>query len=259
MRRMPGDFEGAQSSVDLALPLDMAAARLHEICNQITTLRAYTELAQEMADDERTVTRYLQNMMGRMDELESTLREVLCIARTDSNSRSEEKISSTRLYDIIMDVTTCLSPRMHKKNIEIDITVSPDSLSMRDNRARWFKRILHNLLDNAADVSPRGGRISILCHCNPSRDLVYICVQDEGPGLPGHARETIFRPYFTTKRNGIGLGLFLARRMARERLEGDLVAESRNCTGTAFVLSLPGRLMTSRTDGGPPSRTASQE
>ncbi len=238
MRRMRDD--DAQS-IDLALPLDMAAAQLHEICNQITTLRAYTELAQEMTDDDAGVTQYLQNMTHSMDDLENMLREVLCVAREDpaTYETREEGREPDDLVQTVEEVVECLRPRIVRKEICVDLTVRPRKLEIESGKGPWIRRILYNLVDNAVAVSPSGGRVDILCKWNSCCDLLYISVEDEGPGIPEDMREAVFRPFITTKPNGTGLGLFLARRMARERLNGELCLHSNGDAGTSFVLSLP--------------------
>ncbi|MGE0787570.1 MAG: sensor histidine kinase [Sandaracinaceae bacterium] len=108
-------------------------------------------------------------------------------------------------------------------------------------------QILVNLLSNAAEATPAGGRVRL--SVRRARDRAWIWVTDEGPGVAVDAREQIFELFHTSKANGLGLGLAIARQMARRhggelrvceaptQIEGDLVPG-----GACFELSLPARL-----------------
>jgi signal transduction histidine kinase len=100
---------------------------------------------------------------------------------------------------------------------------------------RAFKQALLNLLLNAIEASPRGSRIGIVLGAG---ERARIEVRDEGPGIAGPARSRLFEPFFTTKDGGTGLGLALARRVAREH-GGTLELLDAPPPGARFLLELP--------------------
>ncbi|MCK4236415.1 MAG: HAMP domain-containing histidine kinase, partial [Candidatus Krumholzibacteria bacterium] len=77
-----------------------------------------------------------------------------------------------------------------------------------------LRKILVNLMENALEAMPRGGKIAI--GCGRSGEFVEISLVDNGPGLPPEVQERLFEPYFSTKTNGTGLGLAISQGLARE-------------------------------------------
>jgi signal transduction histidine kinase len=108
-------------------------------------------------------------------------------------------------------------------------------------RVRGFvgelNQIWANLIDNALDAIPHGGRVEVLA--NRERERVVVRIVDNGTGIPGEIRERIFDPFFTTKPMGLGtgLGLDIVRRLVRHN-DGEIGVESRPGR-TEFRVSLP--------------------
>ena len=98
--------------------------------------------------------------------------------------------------------------------------------------------ILTNLVVNALDAAPRGGRVQIAVSRRDGKGL--LAVEDNGPGVPAELREKILQPFFTTKAQGTGLGLAIVARRTME-VGGKLELESpvKDGRGTRFVVSLP--------------------
>ena len=101
-----------------------------------------------------------------------------------------------------------------------------------------LSEVLSNLIVNAMEAQPNGGRVRV----SVSRydDRLDIVVDDDGPGISPELRTKIFQPYFTTKATGTGLGLAIVARRIDE-MGGTLACESplRNGKGTRFRLTLP--------------------
>ncbi|MEZ0227723.1 MAG: nitrogen regulation protein NR(II) [Planctomycetota bacterium] len=102
---------------------------------------------------------------------------------------------------------------------------------------RALKQAVLNLLLNALEASPRGGKITARLSADLARGMIRLDVSDEGPGVPPEARAHLFEPFYTTKEGGTGLGLALARRVAVEH--GGSLALSDSARGATFVLELP--------------------
>ncbi|MDJ0781097.1 MAG: HAMP domain-containing sensor histidine kinase [Desulfosarcinaceae bacterium] len=105
-----------------------------------------------------------------------------------------------------------------------------------------LRRAVHNLMENAtqammATQAPRSGhRLELTSHVRRRR--VEICVKDTGPGIPTEDRKRIFRPLFTGRKDGVGLGLAIAQDVARQH-EGGLHLDSPSGEGACFRLTLP--------------------
>jgi len=111
----------------------------------------------------------------------------------------------------------------------------PDILFDRDK----IKQVFLNIINNAIDAMPRGGTLSIATAAKPSS--VLISVADTGSGLPLESREKVFAPFFSTKSNGTGLGLTLAKNIV-EAHGGSIWFENRE-RETMFCVEIPVRVM----------------
>jgi PAS domain S-box-containing protein len=104
--------------------------------------------------------------------------------------------------------------------------------------ADYLNRILYNLVTNAVQAMPKGGKLTVTAH-KESNDMV-IAVTDTGVGIPQDIQSKIFTPMFTTKSKGQGFGLPVVKRMT-ESLGGTVTFESQEGRGTTFMIRLPTR------------------
>ena len=128
-----------------------------------------------------------------------------------------------------------LRDRIHSHGRAIDLpgedlrTVTVEAEHVR------LEQVLVNLLQNALDATDFGGRIAIEIELLP--DAVHLHVVDEGHGIPAASRDTLFHPFATSKDDGLGLGLVIARDIMRD-LSGDLVFDA-NRQHTTFTMIIP--------------------
>ena len=119
--------------------------------------------------------------------------------------------------------------------VEIVREVAPGLPPVHADREQVLQLLL-NLVGNALDALPAGGRIVVSARREGAR--VAISVADSGAGIPPEDLARVFEPYFTTKAGGTGLGLAIAQRIAEEH-GGELTAESAPKRGATFTLRLP--------------------
>jgi two-component system C4-dicarboxylate transport sensor histidine kinase DctB len=98
-----------------------------------------------------------------------------------------------------------------------------------------LEQVLVNLLQNAVQACGAGGQIVLAIAAEGK--VVRLSVSDDGPGVPAALRDTLFQPFVTSKREGLGLGLAISRDIMRQ-LGGDLVHED-TATGTRFTMTMP--------------------
>jgi signal transduction histidine kinase len=99
-----------------------------------------------------------------------------------------------------------------------------------------LRQLLLNLIQNAVEAMPSGGTVTV--ETGKERDLLRINIRDTGPGIPRESKPKIFTAFFTTKSEGLGLGLFSAKRIAQEH-GGRIEIQSEEGTGTCFTVLLP--------------------
>jgi len=97
-------------------------------------------------------------------------------------------------------------------------------------------QVVFNLLLNAIDATDKGGSISV--SASAAGGVLVLTVADDGSGIPAEVLPRLFRPYFTTKKHGTGLGLFVLRRIV-EAHGGSVGVESEVGRGTIFRVELP--------------------
>jgi PAS domain S-box-containing protein len=134
--------------------------------------------------------------------------------------------------DIEIIINELLTKNGVPKNIQTDAKVEADAKKMMADSA-YIKRILGNLVSNAVQAMPNGGKLTLRAYREASD--IAITVEDTGVGIPEEAKPKLFQPLFTTKSKGQGFGLSVAKRLT-EALNGTITFESQEGKGTKFAL-----------------------
>ena len=130
-------------------------------------------------------------------------------------------------------ISSALSGRRIPKNITVELPINDLQLKTDPTLLR---RIITNLVTNAIQAMPNGGTLEI--NTNTEKNFVFISIEDTGVGIPKEAQANLFKPLFTTKAKGQGLGLAVVKRLI-EILNGKITFESQEGKGTKFVIELP--------------------
>ncbi len=134
------------------------------------------------------------------------------------------------------DVVRLLEGQAGKQAVRLQVAEGVSDLRLNADRDQ-LQQLLLNLGLNALNAMARGGTLSFSVRCDePER--VCILVSDTGPGIADEILEDIFKPFYTTRKQGIGLGLNICRRIAEEH-GGTLTARNHPEGGAVFELCLP--------------------
>ncbi len=139
--------------------------------------------------------------------------------------------------DLKRIIDEVVSNRRIPGNIQAFIKVEKNAERIVADSA-YVQRILSNLVNNAVQAMPNGGKLTVHSYCE-GKDNV-ITVEDTGVGIPEEAKSKLFTPLFTTKPKGQGFGLAVVKRMT-EALGGTVTFESQADNGTKFIVRLPKR------------------
>jgi signal transduction histidine kinase len=206
----------------------LSASMIHDLRNPVGTVFAGAEMLMELDLAPRQVKRLAANIYraaGRMRELLAEL------AGANSGNRATSEICSIR--DVIHAAAEGALPEANQPSVEI-LNQVPSSLEMRLERSR-MGRVFFNLITNALEAMPCGGKIRI--GARKSNNFVLIEVEDTGPGIPIEIRDRLFEPFVTAgKDQGLGLGLALSRQTVLDH-GGDMWIEP--AAGALFVIRLP--------------------
>jgi signal transduction histidine kinase len=129
--------------------------------------------------------------------------------------------------------------KFHPDGRNVSITVGKFPLAEADIDARNLESAIYNLLLNACQAATRSTHApAVKVHLTDVDERICVTISDNGPGIPGSVRRTLFDPFVTAgKPNGTGLGLTFARRIAEEH-GGSVSLEESNPGRTVFALSL---------------------
>jgi signal transduction histidine kinase len=149
------------------------------------------------------------------------------------------KLRITRIScgEVVEKLLPLLRDRLDEKRIELRYEFEPE-LPELEVDPEMLRTCLVNLITNAAQSMPDGGKISLGAHFDPEKSLFRITCADEGVGIKPEDLARITQPYFTTKEAGIGLGLAITERIVTEH-GGKLEVESVVGQGTVFSVILP--------------------
>jgi len=219
------------------------SAVTHELRTPLTTFCMYTEmLADGMVPDEKARESYLKTLKSESRRLAGIVENVLAYARLGRPRPAHDKATTVR--ELMNHAGEVLERRAEQAEAELIVSVAPEAESARvRSDAETIERVLFNLVDNACKYGHTGEEPARI-HLDIGLERGHVCfrVRDEGPGVPSGERERIFGAFQRGASHGshaeagLGLGLALARGLARE-LGGDLVLEPSE-RGACFRLSL---------------------
>jgi two-component system CheB/CheR fusion protein len=122
-----------------------------------------------------------------------------------------------------------------EENVEVMSEMADNIQTLKADHG-FLKRILTNLITNAVQAMPKGGRITITAY--KEKEHCIITVEDTGEGIPENIKPNIFKPLFTTKSKGQGFGLAASKRLANA-MGGDITFQSTKGKGAKFTITLP--------------------
>jgi signal transduction histidine kinase len=123
------------------------------------------------------------------------------------------------------------------ENVKVSVKVDSGARKVVVDSA-YINRIMYNLVTNAVQAMPKGGKLVIRAYKDKKTSDAVITVEDTGVGIPENAKNKLFTPMFTTKSKGQGFGLAVIKRMT-EALSGNVTFESQEGNGTKFTVRLP--------------------
>jgi len=204
----------------------LAAGIAHEIRNPLTSLKGFLQLIQAGIDGKEE---YYGIMNEEIEKIETITSELLFISKPMTNDRREESVIA-----MLQDVCTLLRSQAKLHNVDLVLNYEENEVVHCDRSQ--IKQVFINLIKNAVEVMEEGGRISVDVESDEGH--VWVSITDEGPGIPKHLVDKIKEPFFTTKKNGTGLGLMITNQIL-EKHEGDMTVYENQPSGSVFRVMLP--------------------
>ena len=224
-----GELAAAAAETErLAVIGELAATVAHEVRNPLTGVRSLAQrLAEDGVDEERR-RRYADVIVREVSRVEGIVSNLLGVARR----RTVGAVGETALDPLFEDLALLVGGRAEKAGVRL--VTEPRGLVAAAPREPLAQALL-NLLLNAIDHTPSGGRVAL--EARESSEGREIVVRDEGPGVPPAERERVFQA-LVSGTGGTGLGLAVVRRLAAEQGWEVRVGEAAG-GGAEFTIRVP--------------------
>lgn len=234
-------LQARRSGEEAALKTSFVANVSHEFKTPLTNIRLYSELLEQgRLKDPEQGREYLRTIGRETQRLARLVNNVLDFSRLEQGRKkyAAEKVDLAVELERLLGTQT---PRLGESGMILRWDLPHGTPVSTDRDA--VEQIVLNLLDNAAKYAGGGGEVLVTLSPRPGGG-VSVRIADRGPGVPDEHRDKIFEKFhrvdetLTADRGGAGLGLSIARQLARG-LGGELRCEPRSGGGAVFILELP--------------------
>ncbi len=231
----------------------LAAGVAHEIRNPLAGIRGLVQILQGRLEDADPRSRFIEKIIEEIGRLDHIVRDLLQFSR-----QSRGHVRPVAVQELVQRVLFLCRKELESRKIWVHQDLPSRPLRVRGEPASLQQALL-NLMLNAAQAMRGGGELEVSARpvAVPARDLeqlwewvrsgrpaapeprtACLTVRDTGEGMTGEVLEQVFHPFFTTRRDGTGLGLYIVHRIV-EQHGGVILAESQPGEGSAFHMFLP--------------------
>ncbi len=242
--RARAEAEGARSAAEAAnaAKAQFRANMSHELRTPLNAISGYVQLLDmglhgPVTDEQRHV---LGRVARAQRYLLGLINDVLNYARVE-RGRVAYDVRETRVADVLAEVRPLVEPQLAAKRLAFAAPPADGGGAAAWADADKLAQVLLNLLANAVQFTPAGGRVEVALAEAP--EVVLLRVADTGRGIPADKREAVFEPFvqvgkrYAGEAPGTGLGLAISRELARG-MGGDLTVESAEGRGATFTVTL---------------------
>ncbi len=214
---------------------EMSAAVAHGLRNPLASLRAAAQVALRHAKEAPVAREHLKAVISEVDRLDRRITHLLSFSRPAPFRPLPEQLP--RLVDGLLPTFAGL---LRERRIQLE-TDLPNDLPEVEVDPIQLEQALGEIISNALDAMPQGGRLTIRGYREPvdgKGEVVVIEIADTGDGIPEQVLPLVCDPFFTTRQEGTGLGLAIAKRYVAQN-GGRLDIASKAGSGTTARISLP--------------------
>ncbi len=212
----------------------------HELKTPLTTIKGFISviLSGEVGPLNEQQTNFLTVTDQATNRLTHLISNLLDLSRL--NGKVEMEFAVISLKDLIRNSAAGMLIKAREMDISLSSSIDKDLPPVYAD-VRWISQVVDNLLINAIKYSGRGARVSV--SGNTKGEVVVVCVEDSGPGIPAEEQKLIFDKFYRGKTNashvpGTGLGLAISKSVV-EKHGGKIWLESKPGSGSRFIFALP--------------------
>jgi PAS domain S-box-containing protein len=211
----------------------LAAVVAHEINNPLDGVIRLVNLARRAGADQGdgSIEKYLAEAHKGLARMTMIVRDLLDFSRSASGS-----VDPMPIRDILTEAAQSLAPAAEQAGVTVDVACDAEVPALKSGT---LYQVVLNLVKNAIEATPKGGRIEARARCEGGSLLVEVA--DSGPGIPPEALGRLFEPFYTLKAGGkgTGLGLVISKDLI-EKQGGAITAANRiGASGAVFTVRIP--------------------
>jgi signal transduction histidine kinase len=212
----------------LAVIGQMAAAIGHEIRNPLSSLKGFTQLQQERYPNTND---FYPIMIQEIDRINSIVNDLMYLGKP-----KVIEFGKASIEEIIAYTLSITQQQAERQGVTVE-TIMEGPLSPIDCDGKQLKQVFINIIKNAIEAMPEGGKIKIHIKVSNERKML-ISIEDEGCGIEEENILNIGEPFYTTKKDGTGLGLMVTNQIIKDH-KGEFNIQSRLEKGTRVEVVLP--------------------
>lgn len=213
----------------------LAAEIAHEIRNPVTIINLLIDSIHEELGAQSQAAGDLAIVREKLDRIERIIEQTLNIARDREPVRETYDINA-----LVGDLRMFMDYKLAKAGLEVRTSLAEGLPRLTGDRGQ-IQQVLLNIVVNAMEAMQPGGRLTIKTEHLPDeapQGAIVLSVSDSGKGIPKEEARAIFEPFYTTRKEGTGLGLFISNKLVAAH-GGRIELESRAGRGTTFRVHLP--------------------
>jgi PAS domain S-box-containing protein len=214
---------------------EAAATIIHDFKNPMQIILSSVEILKSKAVELSTNIKYCDKIEKQVHRIQSMSQEILDYSRDELVLHP----SLTNFRELVLDIVDTNAASYARSGVSLALLerTKADALFDFNLDKERIWRVIMNLVNNAKEAMPSGGKIEL--ELMVSADEAEFSIKDNGPGIPEEIRETLFEPFVTKgKTNGTGLGLTIAKRII-EAHKGKISFVTQTGGGTTFFVTLP--------------------
>ncbi|MEJ2156652.1 MAG: ATP-binding protein [Desulfobacteraceae bacterium] len=213
----------------------MAAGIVHEIGQPLTSISGYSDLLSHIITEEKPA-RFISIIQREINRLRDIIDKFRTFSRT-----SEDIFTPVQVRTLIHQVNKLVEHQLKIKFVQLDLDIQEDLPEIRADQ-NGLQQVLLNLAMNAIDALEEKGKEDrrLAIRAFEQADHLTIEIEDNGCGIPSHAKDAIFEPFFTTKseEKGTGLGLAILQSIVHKH-NGEIRLATEESVGTCFSITFP--------------------
>lgn len=223
----------------LAMMGTMAAGVAHEVRSPLNALALNLDYLKRLAQKQSAAEPFTGEVVENLNTAQHQIARMEGLVRDFTQLAKPLSIQAepVRLDAAIDEVLKLFSSTATERRIQLEKELATDAAAVNADRLR-LEQVLINLIKNAFEATPEGGAIRIKTYTQPASKQLVLEIHDSGQGISAEQQAVLFEPYQTTKSHGLGLGLYLSKRIV-EAHQGKLSVSSEAGQGATFQIALP--------------------